>query len=444
MSRTFLATLHFDGTGFVGWQRQPAGRSVQAEFERVLERLFGSPNPGPRSRPDRCRGARRRTRRQLPRPRSAGRPRTSAARSTPCCPATAGSSAVDAMQPGLPRPEERPLPPLPLRHRHRRRRRRRRSAGRSSGRWRGRSISAALARGGRRCCRASTTSARSRPRASPSRTTAAASRSPNGARGPDGRGVSFHVEADRFLHHMVRMLVGTMVDIGLGRRPLSDIEHAARVRRQPGAPARRHRPRDCTSCAAAYPPELFLDADGADGVPSRRRGAAMRRRTLAAGAARGACRDRAAAAAGADSRSSVTQRRGPGRRRAPRPTRRPAATRRTALVAAVERASGAVVSINVTSHPRGAAALALGLLLRPRGRPRGAGLRHRLRHPAQRHHRHQPARRGQRAEGRGHAARRHRPAGQGAGRGSAHRHRGAQGGAPGPAHRGDRAAAPTS
>src|SRR4051812_25255332 len=40
MSRTFLAILHYDGTGFVGWQRQPAGRSVQIEFERVLERLF--------------------------------------------------------------------------------------------------------------------------------------------------------------------------------------------------------------------------------------------------------------------------------------------------------------------------------------------------------------------------------------------------------------------
>src|SRR3954452_19783036 len=40
VSRTFLAKLHYDGTGFVGWQRQPTGRSVQAEFERVLERLF--------------------------------------------------------------------------------------------------------------------------------------------------------------------------------------------------------------------------------------------------------------------------------------------------------------------------------------------------------------------------------------------------------------------
>ena len=43
MSRTFLATLQFDGSGFLGWQRQPAGRSVQVEFERVLERLFGAP-----------------------------------------------------------------------------------------------------------------------------------------------------------------------------------------------------------------------------------------------------------------------------------------------------------------------------------------------------------------------------------------------------------------
>jgi tRNA pseudouridine38-40 synthase len=32
--------------------------------------------------------------------------------------------------------------------------------------------------------------------------------------------VAFEITANRFLHHMVRYLVGTMVDVGLGRRPL--------------------------------------------------------------------------------------------------------------------------------------------------------------------------------------------------------------------------------
>jgi len=35
-------------------------------------------------------------------------------------------------------------------------------------------------------------------------------------------GMMFTVEADRFLHHMVRFVVGTMVDIALGRRPPAD------------------------------------------------------------------------------------------------------------------------------------------------------------------------------------------------------------------------------
>lgn len=41
MSRTYLALLHYDGRDFAGWQRQPEARTVQAEFERVLERLCG-------------------------------------------------------------------------------------------------------------------------------------------------------------------------------------------------------------------------------------------------------------------------------------------------------------------------------------------------------------------------------------------------------------------
>src|SRR5215213_9912308 len=37
------------------------------------------------------------------------------------------------------------------------------------------------------------------------------------------RGFVFQIEANRFLHHMVRFLVGTMMDAALGRRPASDL-----------------------------------------------------------------------------------------------------------------------------------------------------------------------------------------------------------------------------
>jgi tRNA pseudouridine38-40 synthase len=77
----------------------------------------------------------------------------------------------------------------------------------------------------------------------------------------EGRGVSFQVESDRFLHHMVRRLVGTMVDVALGRRPLGDM--AALLQRQdngetsPPAP-----PQGLYFVAASYPPELFEDPVG--------------------------------------------------------------------------------------------------------------------------------------------------------------------------------------
>jgi tRNA pseudouridine38-40 synthase len=31
------------------------------------------------------------------------------------------------------------------------------------------------------------------------------------------------IEANRFLHHMVRFLVGTMMDVATGRRPVEDL-----------------------------------------------------------------------------------------------------------------------------------------------------------------------------------------------------------------------------
>ncbi|HSJ15893.1 MAG TPA: tRNA pseudouridine(38-40) synthase TruA [Longimicrobiales bacterium] len=36
-------------------------------------------------------------------------------------------------------------------------------------------------------------------------------------------GIAYHVTANRFLHHMVRYMVGTMVDIARGRRPAGDV-----------------------------------------------------------------------------------------------------------------------------------------------------------------------------------------------------------------------------
>jgi tRNA pseudouridine38-40 synthase len=39
----------------------------------------------------------------------------------------------------------------------------------------------------------------------------------------EGLGQAFTISADRYLHHMVRYLVGTMVDVGRGRRPLAEL-----------------------------------------------------------------------------------------------------------------------------------------------------------------------------------------------------------------------------
>lgn len=39
----------------------------------------------------------------------------------------------------------------------------------------------------------------------------------------EGLGLEFHVSANRFLHHMVRYLMGTLVDVGLGERPVGDV-----------------------------------------------------------------------------------------------------------------------------------------------------------------------------------------------------------------------------
>lgn len=69
--------------------------------------------------------------------------------------------------------------------------------------------------------------------------------------------VRFTVSADRFLHHMVRMLVGTLVDIGLGRRAESDMAHLLTLphndETSPPAPAA-----GLSFVSADYAVELYL------------------------------------------------------------------------------------------------------------------------------------------------------------------------------------------
>ena len=43
--RTVQLVLHYDGAGFAGWQRQPAVRTVQGELETALNRLCAAPVP---------------------------------------------------------------------------------------------------------------------------------------------------------------------------------------------------------------------------------------------------------------------------------------------------------------------------------------------------------------------------------------------------------------
>jgi tRNA pseudouridine38-40 synthase len=266
MSRTFLATLQFDGTGFVGWQRQPAGRSVQAEFEGVLERLFGSPTPAHGAgrtdagvhavglgvsfvAPGRWSAA------SLHRALNALLPRD------------CWLAAVAEMGPGFHARKSA----LSRRYRY--------DIGTDAGaaspfrrpfEWAlSRPLDLAALRAaailvhGAHDFEAFAAKGQPKPHHR-CRLTVAEWRVR-----PADAGFSFVVEADRFLHHMVRMLVGTMVDIGLGRRPLSDIDmllaSGDNQRTSPPAP-----PQGLYFVRASYPAEAYLgagrlEADGLSG-----------------------------------------------------------------------------------------------------------------------------------------------------------------------------------
>jgi tRNA pseudouridine38-40 synthase len=72
-------------------------------------------------------------------------------------------------------------------------------------------------------------------------------------------GLVFEIEANRFLHHMVRFLVGTMLDVASGRRPVTDIRKLLDAKDNtdvsPPAP-----PHALFLDAVRYPPELYIPA----------------------------------------------------------------------------------------------------------------------------------------------------------------------------------------
>ncbi len=284
MSRTYLALLHYDGRAFAGWQRQPDVRTVQGEIERVLKRLCGSrivANAAGRT--------------------DAGVHATGMGVSVELperweaealhralnglLPADCWVERVSEMAPGF----------------HARwsatGRRYRYDVGtdpasaspfRRGFEWAlgreldgGRLVEAAEVLPGRHSFEAYSVRQAESPMAGKLEESAAqagAELRPYPDRGkrpyalgpyectvalaewevrPEGQGFRFHVAADRFLHHMVRFLVGTMVEIGLGRRPVEDMVTLLRTTDNHGtsqpAPVE-----GLYFVAAAYPEECFL------------------------------------------------------------------------------------------------------------------------------------------------------------------------------------------
>lgn len=272
MSRTYLALLHFDGREFTGWQRQPGGRTVQAEVERVLERLCGrrvvAHGAGRTDRGVHSLGLgvsfavpEKWTADQLHRALNA------------LLPGDCWVESVTPMRSGF----------------HARKcasgRRYRYDIGtdeaaaspfRRPYEWAlGRALDGSRLAGAARAVLGTHefhAFAVRKPAASDGvestsglhrgRPYECTIRLAEWEPRPSDRGFSFHVAADRFLHHMVRFLVGTMVDIALGRRPSDDMTLLLQKRdnqtTSPPAP-----PQGLFFVAAEYPADWY-DRAGRD------------------------------------------------------------------------------------------------------------------------------------------------------------------------------------
>lgn len=254
MGRAFLLTLQFDGTAFCGWQRQREGRSVQGEVERVLSRLAGCPTQAiAAGRTDAGVHA-------LAMPVSTTLPTRWTAPDllralNAILPDPIAVSAVHAVHPGTDA------------RRHARGRRYRydigtgqdaRSPFRRRTEWPlGRALDVGVLQAaanvilGEHDFRAFAAVGEPKPHYRCDLVEA------HWDTGESDR-LRFTVAGDRFLHHMVRFLVGTMVEIGLARRGVDEmaelLTRTDNSRTAAPAPAS-----GLTFLSASYPPEIFLE-----------------------------------------------------------------------------------------------------------------------------------------------------------------------------------------
>lgn len=238
MARTFLVTLHYDGGRFAGWQRQATGRTVQAEIEAILQQLC--------ERPIRVHAAGRT---------DAGVHAVGMATSFTLPDRWSAPSLRKSLNSLLPEDcwAESVLEARAGFHA------RTKAFGRRYRYVIGTDVMAASpfrrryewALGKQLDREALAAAAAPLPgehdfhafsvRRSPVAHRRCRIRLARWVERPADAGLVFEIAADRFLHHMVRMLVGTMVDIGLGRRAVRDMTRLLAldpgVRTSPPAPA---------------------------------------------------------------------------------------------------------------------------------------------------------------------------------------------------------------